>query len=216
MSERPSPLLFDLDGTLADTIGDIAASTNHVRDCFGLPPLATEAVQQMVGHGAGTLLQRAMAELGLPVDDPQRQAIRSRYFDHHEQQCVVHARLYDGVVRHLERWRGEGHPMAVVTNKPHQFALRIVRHLGLDDLLPVVIGGDSLPTRKPDPAPLRSALSRLDWPEAGPGTMIGDGETDIVAGQKAGLRTIACLYGYRPAEGLRAAGPDACWQRFGG
>lgn len=211
----PLPFLFDLDGTLADTIGDIAASTNHVRATFALPALELAAVRTCVGHGALTLLQRALPELGYPDGDPRWREVRAVYGAHHERQCTATARLYDGVRPHLERLAARGHPLGVVTNKPERFARAVVTHLGLADLLPVVIGGDSLPQKKPDPAPVRLALQRLGVSTA-LGTMVGDGETDLRAGKAAGLRTIACLYGYRPAALLRAEGADEYWEQFGG
>lgn len=209
------PLLFDLDGTLADTLQDIAASANHVRQQSGLAPLPLAAVREMVGDGATALLQRALGELRHPADDaPFWRLALQRYAEHHEDQCTVTVRLYPGVAAGLERFAAADHAMAVVTNKPVRFAEAIVSHLGLDDLLPVVVGGDSLAVRKPDPAPLRLALSRLGDPP-GRGRMIGDGLTDLRAGKAAGLYTIACLYGYRRAQDLRAEGADAFWEQFG-
>lgn len=209
------PFLFDLDGTLADTIADIAASTNHVRQTLGLAPLAVAAVRASVGHGATTLLQRALPELGYPPDDRRWRDVRARYDDHHLDQCVRTASLYPRVRDHLERLHAAGHPLAIVTNKPERFALRVATHLGLDPLLRAVIGGDTLPQKKPDPAPLLLALRHCGQ-DGGPGTMVGDGETDLRAGRAAGLRTIACLYGYRSEAQLRAVGADEYWHRFGG
>lgn len=212
----PAPFLFDLDGTLADTLADIAASTDHVRAGFGLPPLGLAGVRPLVGDGARALIERALGELDGPASE-QAASVElglRRYLEHHEQQCTVHARAYPGVHEHLERLRRAGHPLAVVTNKPVRFARRIVAQLGLDQLLPVVVGGDSLPVRKPDPAPLRVALQSLGQPEDC-GTMVGDGEGDLRAGRAAGLGTIACLYGYGEPLRLRAQRPDLCWQAFG-
>ncbi len=209
------PFLFDLDGTLADTIADIAASTNHVRGSHGLPALTLATVQSFVGHGAATLLHRALPELGYGEQDPRWREVQARYGEHHAQACTQTARLYPGVLHHLRTLRAAGHPLAVVTNKPERFARQLTAHLGLDPLLRAVLGGDSLPQRKPDPAPLLEALRRCGAGPAG-ATMVGDGETDLRAGKSAGLRTIACLYGYRPPELLRREGADVYWHRFGG
>jgi len=104
--------------------------------------------------------------------------------------------------------------MAVVTNKPLEFASRVMAHVGLAPLLPVVIAGDMVPARKPDPAPLRAALARLQV--ATPhGWMIGDGLQDLRAGRAAGLRTVACLYGFHPAAALRREEADLFWRAFG-
>ncbi|MCU0866461.1 MAG: HAD-IA family hydrolase [Planctomycetes bacterium] len=219
MTARP-PFLFDLDGTLADTLGDLAASTNHVRAAFALPPLPPAAVRRLIGDGARTLLARALHER-LAANGPERehqldQAFAS-YLEHHAAQCTATAQLYPGVRTFLTERRAAGHPLAVVTNKPERFALPLVAHLGLHDLLPVVIGGDTLPQKKPDPAPIRLALQRLGTPPelAAHAVMIGDGVQDLRAGKAAGLRTIGCLFGYGDPAALRAEGADAFWQAFG-
>lgn len=218
MHDGPPPFLFDLDGTLADTLADISASANHVRAGFGLPPLPPDRVRRAVGDGARELLRRTLQDGAgpdsPPLDDAALDAAMRRYREHHDRQCTVAVALYPGVREHLERLREGGHPLAVVTNKPVRFAERIVAHLGLDRLLPVVVGGDSLPQQKPDPAPVAHALERLGAPPRR-GTMVGDGVQDLRAGKAAGLATIACLYGYREAEVLRDEGADAYWRAFG-
>jgi phosphoglycolate phosphatase len=123
--------------------------------------------------------------------------------------------LFPGVADHLERLHAAGHPLAIVTNKPERFAVALAGHLGLAAWVPVVIGGDTLERRKPDPLPVLEALRRLGCPP-GRGTMVGDGETDLRAGRAAGLRTVACLFGYRAEAELRQIGADEYWTRFGG
>jgi phosphoglycolate phosphatase len=215
----PPPFLFDLDGTLADTIGDIAASTNHVRVLAGLQPVPIETVRRCIGRGAATLLRRALPELGYGEDDARWDELLRAYVAHHDVQCTEGARLYPGVMEFVTRLRDEGHPLAVVTNKPERFAVVVVRHLGLSDLFPVVVGGDTTPHKKPHPAPLREAIRRLALPHEGdaiPGTMVGDGEPDLLAAKALSMRTVACLYGYGDPARLRELRPDAFWERFGG
>lgn len=215
---RPAPFLFDLDGTLADTLTDIAASTNHVRAAHGLPAVPVAAVRAFVGDGARTLLRRALADV-LPADAASGEraidAAFAGYVEHHTVQCLRTVRAFPGVREHLESLRAAGHGLAVVTNKPERFAVPIVRHLGLHDLLTVVVGGDTLPLRKPDPAPLALALARLGCGGEVAGTMVGDGVQDLRAGKALGLRTVACLFGYGDAAKLRAEGADAFWCAFG-
>ncbi|HEU4417706.1 MAG TPA: HAD-IA family hydrolase [Planctomycetota bacterium] len=213
----PSPFLFDLDGTIADTLADIAASTNHVRAHHHLPSLPETAVRAFVGDGARTLLQRALAD-ALPREPAAREravdAAFAIYGGHHVQQCTRHVRLFPGVREHLAVLHERGHGLALVTNKPERFAVSIVQHLGLSDLLRVVIGGDTLPQKKPDPAPLQHALRRLGSTQD-TGTMVGDGVQDLRAAKALGLRTIACLFGYGDPLQLRAEGADSYWQAFG-
>jgi phosphoglycolate phosphatase len=212
----PTPFLFDLDGTLADTLADLAASANHVRRRHGLAPVAPAVVRTFVGDGARMLLCRAL-DSALPVEPAAREraldAAFAEYVVHHQQQCTVHVRAFPGVREHLLALQARGHPLAVVTNKPERFALPIVRHLGLHELLPVVVGGDTLPQKKPDPAPLRHALHRLGAPPD-EGTMVGDGVQDLRAAKAAGLRTIACLFGYGDPAALRREGADRYWRAF--
>lgn len=215
----PLPFLFDLDGTLADTLGDIAASTNHVRTLAGLAPIPLEGVRRCIGKGAATLLRRALPELGYDELDPRWDALLAAYVAHHDVQCTDGAKLYPSVLEHLRTLRDKGHPMAVVTNKPERFAVVVVRHLGLAELLPVVVGGDTTPHKKPHPEPLREALRRLSLPHEGNrllGTMVGDGEPDLLAAKSVSMRTIACMYGYGDPARLRELGADEYWQQFGG
>jgi phosphoglycolate phosphatase len=213
VQRRPVPFLFDLDGTLADTLPDIAASANHVRARFALPPLPDAAVRLLIGDGARTLLGRALADVA--PDTAVLDAAFAAYVAHHGDQCTRQVTLYPGVAAHLHRLRDGGHPLAVVTNKPARFAAAILQKLSLRELLPVLIGGDTLPQQKPDPAPLRAALRQLGE-NADVGVMVGDGEQDLRAARACGLRAIAVLYGYGDPKRLRAAGADEYWQRFGG
>lgn len=210
------PFLFDLDGTLCDTLADIAQSANHVRRSWGLGELPVARVRDFVGDGARVLLRRSLYDLPeLPSPDSRFwDEAFARYADHHERQCTVHVRPYPMVHSHLLQLQQRGHPLAVVTNKPERFARAILLHTGLDRFLPVVIGGDTLPQRKPDPAPLHEALQRLGRPGP-PGTMVGDGENDLLAGRAAGLRTVAVLYGYGDEAVLRRIGASAYWTQFG-
>lgn len=218
---RP-PFLFDLDGTLADTLADIAASTNHVRARHGLPALPDATVRTFVGDGARTLLARALHDV-LPAEAAARERALDAAFDvygeHHQHQCTVHARLYPGAHDHLQALHAAGHRLAVVTNKPERFAVPLVAHLGLAPLFRCVLGGDSLPVKKPDPAPLRHALQQLGWPKDAASlrlaTMVGDGVQDLRAGRAAGVRTIGCLFGFGEPAKLRAERADGYWRAFG-
>lgn len=207
--------LFDLDGTLADTLPDIAATTNHVRELHGLSPVDMATVRTYIGDGAKALIRRALAEC-TPAQEQTEAFLAdafAAYVEHHRSHCTVHAKLYPGAREHLQQLRAAGHPIAVVTNKPERFAIPLVQHLGLDAFTSVVVGGDTLPTKKPDPAMLVHALLQLQV-EAPNATMVGDGLQDVAAGKALGLRTIGCLFGYGKQDALRAAAPDQLWTAF--
>ncbi|MCB9876043.1 MAG: HAD hydrolase-like protein [Planctomycetes bacterium] len=214
---QPGAFLFDLDGTLADTLPDIAASTNHVRRAHGLEPCDEALVRRMVGDGARMLLVRALAEV-LPPEGAAREAFvdaaSATYTEHHLVQCTQRTRLYPGVLEHLAALRERGHALAVVTNKPLRFAGPVCAHLGITELVGAVVGGDSVPQKKPDPAPLRFALEQLGVSATG-ATMVGDGLQDLRAGRALGLGTIGCLYGYGDPDALRAERADGYWRAFG-
>lgn len=210
-----APFLFDLDGTLADTLPDIAASANHVRALHGLPALPLSTMRTFVGDGARTLVRHALAEV-LPAEHDAEAAVDAafaRYVAHHDEQCTVHAMLFAGVEAHLEHLRAQGHRLAVVTNKAERFARPVVAHLGLNRWIDVIVGGDTVARKKPDPAPLHHALAALGG--AASGTMVGDGVQDLRAGKAAGLTTVGCLFGYGDPEALRREGATAFWSAFG-
>lgn len=211
MAQNP-PLLLDLDGTLADTLEDIRASTNHVRGAFHLEPLPSDAVRDLVGNGVLSLLENALADTG-PFEAVRERAW-SLYREHHDHQCVVHVQLYPGAREHLARWTDQGRPLAVVTNKPESFARAILDHLELTPYLPVLVGGDTTPFKKPSPEPIWAALERLGVPRR-PAVMAGDSPNDLRAGRAAGVTTIAALYGFRDESELRSEGADIYWRSFG-
>lgn len=210
VTSKPA-FLFDLDGTLADTLPDIAATTNHVRAVHDLPEVDLATVRSYIGDGARMLLQRALADR--QPDDAMLDAAFATYVLHHETCCTVDTRLFPGVHEHLVALREAGHPIAIVTNKPERFAVPVARFLGLDAFTDVIVGGDTLPTKKPDPAMLQHALERLGAPRHG-ATMVGDGLQDLRSGKRLGIATIACLFGYGDPEALRREGADVFWQAF--
>jgi len=197
----PRPLLFDLDGTLFDTLDDITASVNHVRATRDLAPWTRHEVRGCVGNGLRRLLIEAVQEpgggdLGELVADYRR---------HHTVHLTDHTTAYPGVLEGLDELRAGGHPMAIVSNKPEDFSVRIVDHFSLNTTFRVVLGGDSTAHKKPHPAMVNEAASRLGvatsdcW-------MIGDSPTDIEAGRRAGCaERLAVTYGYRDEPELEGA-----------
>lgn len=203
------PMLFDLDGTLVDSLPDIAASVDHVRARFELPPLGPEAVRSMVGDGLVKLLERALGD-----QFPEAEVALELYRQHHFDQCIDLVQPFPGVRESLASWQEAGHPLAVVTNKPTRFVHRMLEHMDLLRWFDAVVCGDTLPQKKPHPAPLHEAL-RLLGHESNGAVMVGDSANDLRAGRAAGLRTVAALYGYGEETELRRIGADDYWVRFG-
>jgi phosphoglycolate phosphatase len=179
-------LLFDLDGTLVDSVADLATAVNLLRADLELPPLTEAALRPMVGDGAIKLVQRAIpAELHAPDHLP-------RFLDHYRRHLTDQTRPYPGIVSLLEEFVGT--PMAVVTNKPFDLAMGVLHNLALKTFFPVVIGGDSCREKKPHPLPLQIALQQLGGtPETA--IMIGDHHTDLHAARAAGCRSCFCTWG---------------------
>lgn len=187
-------VIFDLDGTLIDSAPDIHATANKVLASEGLGLLDLATVRGFVGRGVPHLVGRLLAAHG--ITDPARQARMIDGFNRHYVSSVGLTRPYPNVVPALDRLRARGDRLAICTNKPVAPARAILAHLGLLDHFATVIGGDSQPERKPDPAPLWAARHALG---EGPAVYVGDSEIDAECAAAAGVPLILYLHGYRHA-----------------
>lgn len=188
--------ILDLDGTLLDTLDDLAASVNHALAEVGRPPRSRPEIEAFVGEGARRLLERAVA----PHDELTAPALAA-WWRHYEAHCLDATRPFPGVPELLTR---AGRRLAVHTNKPGRLARRILAGLGLLDRFAVVTGGDEGP-RKPDPAATLGIMRRLGArPEET--VFVGDSPTDVRTARGAGVTMVAVTWGFRPLEELRAAG----------
>jgi phosphoglycolate phosphatase len=193
MAVRPALLLFDLDGTLIDSVGDLTAAVNKLLAELGRSPLAIEQVRSMVGDGVGKLVERALvASPGTPVD---LDAAIARYVGLYEASPADRTIVYPGVVDTLAALAGQGHRSIVCTNKPERVSHSVLGALGIDRYLAGVVGGDSLPWRKPDPRVIEGTLERFGG-IAAEAVFIGDSEVDAACAAAAGLRFILMTYGY--------------------
>ena len=183
-------VVFDLDGTLVDSREDLANAVNFALRSTGQPEQTEAEIIPHVGNGMRVLLSEVFG----PVPDETLNAGIAAFVDHYEKHCLDHTTLYSGVKESLETLSRSAR-LAVVTNKPVRFTNKILTGLGILDRLSAVVGGDSLPERKPHPAPVLKALDELG---ASPiaALMVGDGVQDIVAGQAAGLHTCVARYGF--------------------
>ena len=192
--------IFDLDGTLVDTLEDITASVNFTLTKLGVRPVPVQAVRGFVGDGLAQLLLRALdGRDGLLAD------ATGIYTVHHSRHLADRSRLYPGVRETLDRFRAV--PMAVVTNKTADFVTPLLDALGIGGLFRMVLGADSGLPLKPAPDALLHVLRTVGAPKE-QSVMVGDGVTDLRAGKAAGVVTCAVTYGFRNEEQLRAEGPD--------
>jgi len=188
-----SAIIFDLDGTLIDSLPDIAAAVNHVFACRGLPALSLAQVKPMIGDGAKVLLNRACAAVDAPVEEADY-AIFETYYTAHSADLT---RPYPGIVTALQDLQAAGYSLGVCTNKPQAPALAVLQALGLAAYFGAVIGGNSTPYRKPDPRHLAATLDALGSKNA---VMIGDHHNDIAVAQGLGLPAIFAAWGYGQAD----------------
>ena len=193
-------LICDLDGTLVDTLEDIAQSLNFTLGSLGRPQLTLDRVRHFVGDGMAMLLTRA---LGGRTD--LLEEAKDIYSGHHGRNLVVRSRLYPGVRETLEHFRPL--PMAVVTNKTLAFSEPLLEKLGIRPFFRVIIGADAGLPLKPAPDAFQKIMKDLGVPKERT-AVVGDGTTDILAGRAAGITTCAVTYGFRSEEELRKAGPD--------
>lgn len=201
MSE-PLNLVFDLDGTLIDSAPQIHSASNIAFANKGFAPISQETIRGFVGNGVGVLVSRSMAHLGIDPEPALHAELVASFVRIYEEAFDL-TMLYQGVSTALMDLSAAGHRLAICTNKPLGPTRAVLRHFGLAPLFPVVIGGDSLPQRKPDPAPLWAALGAL-----GPGKalFIGDSEVDAETAWAAAVPLALFSGGYRKtaAEALGA------------
>jgi phosphoglycolate phosphatase len=184
-------LIFDLDGTLVDSHGDLADATNALLMELGRAPLASEDVTRMVGEGAAVLVRRALTKAGLDSDTP---GALDRFLALYDERLLATTKPYDGMVETLDRLR-PSHRLAVLTNKPARAASRLLDGLGLADRFDDIVGGDTEYGRKPDPAGLLALVSKAGV-EPDQAVLVGDSPIDLATARRAGARVCLARYGF--------------------
>ena len=207
MKKSVDLVMFDLDSTLADTGHDLADSVNFTRAHFALAPLPEKLVYSNVGRGVEHLLKRS-----LPEETPAHFDVVMRVFlERYEAHLLDRTVLYPGVREVLEYFRGKRR--LVVSNKMLKLTLAVVRGLGVANEFDAILGGDSAAEKKPHPALLNLALEKFQIP-AQSALIVGDGDTDIEAGKRAGVITCGVTYGLGNRDDLVAAKPDVLIDRL--
>lgn len=207
-------VLIDLDGTLVDTATDIAAAINGMLMELGRPATSEAQVRAWIGNGARRLVMRAMT--GRREGDPGESvtdAALGRFFEHYAQHLAERSRPYPGVVEALAGLSTAGLALGVVTNKPERFTDALLAAVGLLDYFGATVSGDTLPVKKPHPAPLRLAAERLGVPIAHC-VMVGDSMADLLAARNCGIPMVCVSYGYRDGDAIFSCRPDAVVDRL--
>jgi phosphoglycolate phosphatase len=205
-------VVFDLDGTLVDTAPDLHAHLNALLAELGRPGLALAEIRPMIGDGARALLQRGLAASGGLPAGADLDALFREFLSRYTAQPVRFGRVYEGVVAVLDALAAAGVRLGVCTNKAQAPSDRVLAALGLERYFPVVIGGDRLTVRKPDPGHLRAVLERLGAPPAR-AVMVGDSATDLATARAAGVACVLVSFGYTPIPAA-ALGADRVIDHF--
>ena len=191
----PRAILFDLDGTLVHSAPDITDTLNILLDQEGLDPFGVEDVATMIGGGVSLLIERALTARDVPWDDDRVAELFTRYVELYVPRAARLTRLFPGVQDVLEHHHGNGVRLGVCTNKPEGVSRSILEALEVSHFFGAVIGGDTLPVKKPDPAPLLAALEKLSCAPAD-ALMIGDSPADANAAKAAGVPVVLVTFGY--------------------
>jgi len=186
-------LIFDLDGTLVDSVPDLTGSLNEMLREHGYSPLTQAEVKPMVGDGVATLVARGFIARGGTAEEAA--AAMPRYIAHYEANATRTTRPYPGVADTLARLRGAGYRTAICTNKLQRASEVMVHELGLAPYFDAIAGGDRFAVRKPDPGHIYGLIEELGSAR-GRAVMIGDSENDAAAGRAAGLPVLVMRYGY--------------------
>ncbi|GLV24926.1 HAD family hydrolase [Sphingobium sp. Cam5-1] len=193
---------FDLDGTLLDTSGDLAAAVNYAIATDGRPPFPVDAIRPFVGKGAKVMLERALTASG-GYDDALLARMLPTLLDYYEQNLAIHSVPYPGLMGAMEALDRAGVKLAICTNKAERFTIPLLHQIGLSERFVSVIGGDTLGVAKPDPAPIHEMIARAG---GGRTIFLGDTINDIAGARNAGIPSVAVSFGFLdgPVEQLEA------------
>jgi phosphoglycolate phosphatase len=209
-------LLFDLDGTLVDSAPDLAFAVNKMLVELGSTPFSLDVIRGWVGNGARVLIQRALSgntEVSSELDHALTERALKIFFQVYQIHNCVETQLYSNVLDTLTALKTNGYRLVIITNKHERFIAPIIDGLGLNGLFELIIGGDTLERRKPDPLPLHHACQQLSV-NIDQCVMIGDSKNDILAAKAAKMESIALTYGYNYGENIANYKPEVVMDNF--
>lgn len=206
---RPKMILIDVDGTLVDSVPDLAFCVDAMMERLGRAPHGETAVRNWVGNGVERLVARALiGQLDGEPDEADFEAALPIFLELYAENTSKRSVLYPGVIEGIAFMKGAGYQLGCVTNKAAQFTEPLLRDLGIRENFGLVVSGDTLPKKKPDPMPLLHAAQHFGV-EPAEALMIGDSVSDVTAARAAGFGIICMSYGYNHGQDIRAAKPDA-------
>lgn len=209
-------LIFDLDGTLIDSVPDLALSTNEMLKTLNMTTYSTELIRSWVGNGAEVLTKRALSgsiDICPNLSPASVEKALSIFLASYEKNVCVDTCLYPNVKTTLQTLKNSGYRLVIVTNKPEQFIHPILEKLALNNLFEMLVGGDTLSKRKPDPMQLNHVCNELNV-NASQCVMIGDSKNDIFAATAANMHSIGLTYGYNHGENIKSQGATLVFDDF--
>ncbi len=212
---KPELIVIDLDGTLVDSVPDLAWAVDRTMEAIDRPVHGENEVRHWVGNGVERLVKRALTEeLWAEPDEALFERAYPVFYDFYLQANGQYSRLFDGVAEGLKAFADAGFKLACVTNKAADFTLPLLEAKGIRDYFGVVVSGDTCKAKKPDPEPLHYAAREMGFAHD-QCLMLGDSMHDVEAARNAGFSVVAVSYGYNHGEDIRDAKPDAVIDRFG-
>lgn len=210
-------IFFDLDGTLIDSVPDLALAVNEMLVQLGRKTFSEDTIRYWVGNGAQILVRRALLGErdieGKQIDETFFEDALARFLSAYRKHLCEATRPYPHVPETLKTLKRRGYRLAIVTNKPEQFVSPILEGLGMADLFEAWLGGDSLPKKKPDPMPLLHLCETMDI-TVDDAVIVGDSKNDILAAKACGMDAIGVTYGYNYGEDIRIHEPSVVIEKF--
>lgn len=208
---------FDLDGTLIDSVPDLALAINEMLQTLGKEPFAEDTIRYWVGNGSQMLVKRALAgkrnAAEGKVDEAKFQKAHAIFLEAYRKHLCKATKTFDGVIETLLTLKKRGYRLSIITNKPAQFVAPILKGLGFDNLIESYLGGDCLPKKKPDPLPLVTMCKQMDV-SIEESVMVGDSKNDILAANACGMQSIGVSYGYNYGEDINSYNPTIAIAKF--
>jgi len=209
MLRKPKMILIDVDGTLVDSVPDLAYCVDEMMKQLGMPLRGEAKVREWVGNGVERLVRRALIDqLDGEPDDALFQRAYPIYLALYAENTSKRSHLYPGVREGLDYLKGAGYKLGCVTNKVAEFTEPLLKDLGVYDDFAIVVSGDTLPRKKPDPLPLLHAAEFFGCAPS-EAMMLGDSVSDVKAARAAGFQIVCMTYGYNHGIDIRDASPDA-------
>jgi phosphoglycolate phosphatase len=209
MIKKPEMILIDVDGTLVDSVPDLAYCVDQMMNQLGRPVHGEAKVRDWVGNGVERLVRRAL--IGQLDGEPEEADFKHAYpifLELYAENTSKRSHLYPGIREGLDYLKSQGYRLGCVTNKAARFTLPLLQDLGVHDDFEIIVAGDTLPKKKPDPMPLFYAAERLSV-DPSTSLMVGDSQSDVKAARAAGFQIVCMSYGYNHGEDIRHYNPDA-------